>query len=188
MATYPNMQANAQVPVASGDDEPFWQALTTITPPLANKRILALHVHSGWFCRYAMNHGAASVLGIDSDSVAISQARLMAATDRLRYRIMPDWALTMLTGAYDLIVGTFDLGSDDLNLVSHQLVNCLRPGGQLVATVSAPPTPPSGPALTVTSLIDPRLTIDAWQQVVDPRLASEHLHFMVTSRVKRRRP
>lgn len=59
---YPNMQDNPNLPVESGDHQPIWQALIKKMPPLTDLRVLVIHCGDGWFCRYALNHGATAVL------------------------------------------------------------------------------------------------------------------------------
>ncbi|WP_390405962.1 class I SAM-dependent methyltransferase [Lacticaseibacillus jixiensis] len=184
--TYPAMhQDNAKpLPTNTGKKQPLWQALAKQAPSLAGKRVLAIHAGDGWFCRYAINHGAIAVLGVDNDAQAISDARAVASNDRLRYRIMPDSALPLLSGPYDLIVGTFDLARDDLHQISTQLSGLLRHHGQLLAAVTTPLTadyPQRG--LQLKAVFDEHLTIDSLYQVADKRLQTrEQIHFVFSSR------
>lgn len=184
--TYPKMRADKPValPTNTGDRQPLWQALAKQAPSLAGKRVLAIHAGDGWFCRYAINHGAIAVLGVDSDAQAISDARATASSDRLRYRIMPDSALSLLTGPYDLIVGTFDLAHDDLHAISRSLSGLLRHNGQFLAAVTTPlaaAAPKDG--LKLNALFTEKLTIDSLYQVSDTRLSTrEHVHFVFSSR------
>ena len=135
MEPYPQMKPEAAaLPTAS--HEPLWQVLQAKVPPLAGARVLALHCHDGAFCRAAINAGAIAVLGVDHDGTAISHARDLASSDRLRFRIMPDRRYDLLTGPYDLIVGPFSLPTDDLRRSSHLLAKLLRPNGQMLLAVS----------------------------------------------------
>ncbi|MFD1484591.1 class I SAM-dependent methyltransferase [Lacticaseibacillus baoqingensis] len=184
--TYPKMRPDKPIhlPTNTGNRQPLWQALAKQAPELAGKRVLALHAGDGWFCRYAINHGAVAVLGVDQDARAISSARDTASSDRLRYRIMPDHTLGLLTGPYDLIVGTFDLAHDDLHAISESLSGLLRRNGQFLAAVTTPitaATPEQG--LQLKTLFTQRLTIDALYQLSDTRLQTrEQIHFVFSSR------
>ena len=184
--TYPKMRPDKPqpLPTNTGDRQPLWQALAKQAPTLAGKRVLAIHAGDGWFCRYAINHGAVGVLGVDNDAQAISAARTTASSDRLRYRIMPDKTLGLLTGAYDLIVGTFDLAHDDLHAISRSLSGLLKHNGQFLAAVTTPlaaAMPQEG--LKLNAVFTSKLTIDSLYQVTDTRLATrEQVHFVFSSR------
>ena len=180
---YPNMQDNPNLPVESGDHQPIWQALIKKMPPLTDLRVLVIHCGDGWFCRYALNHGSTAVLGIDTDTEAIQNARAAASSDRLRYRIMPDRWLKLLTGPYDLIVGAFDQSPAELKAITQVLSALLNAKGQLVAAV-APPKQPTGDQLAVEELISSQLVINRWYQVTDKRLAeTAQLYLLLSSRV-----
>ncbi|WP_225049048.1 class I SAM-dependent methyltransferase [Lacticaseibacillus kribbianus] len=182
---YPKMrEAKAPLPTSTGVRQPLWQALSQKAPKLAGARVLAIHAGDGWFCRYAVNQGAIAVLGVDHDAEAISAARAEAASDRLRYRIMPDDRLDLLTGPYDVIVGTFDLQKDDLHLMTQQLSALLRPGGHLIAAVAT--RPDNGATdMAIKDLFSTRLTIEQLYQVSSARLTpSAGVHLILTSRVK----
>ncbi|KLI75939.1 MULTISPECIES: class I SAM-dependent methyltransferase [Lacticaseibacillus] len=181
---YPNMQDNPNMPFESGDDQPVWQALVKKMPPVTDLRVLVIHCGDGWFCRYALNHGAAAVLGIDTDTAAIQSARAVASSDRLRYRIMPDHWLKLLTGPYDLIVGAFNQSPAELRTITHVLSQLLSAKGQLIAAV-APPKQPTGDQLAVDELISSQLVINRWFQVTDKRLTqAAQLYLLLSSRVR----
>ncbi|WP_125703855.1 class I SAM-dependent methyltransferase [Lacticaseibacillus daqingensis] len=187
MDTYPKMrEGKTPLPTSTGGTQPLWQALAAKAPKLSGLRVLALHAGDGWFCRYAVNQGAIAVLGVDHDAAAVSAARELASSDRLRYRIMPDDRLNLLTGPYDLILGTFDLRHDDLRRMTHQLSKLLRPGGQLIAAVATPlPGQADATGLQIKDIFTSRLSIEQLYQVSDTRLsASAQVHFILGSRVR----
>lgn len=183
---YPKMRQEhpTPLPTNTGQRQPLWQALAKQAPNLTGKRVLAIHAGDGWFCRYAINHGAIAVLGVDHDADAVSAARAVAANDRLRYRIMPDDRLDQLSGPYDLIVGTFDLAHDDLHAISATLANLLRHNGQMLAAVTTPLTaadPESG--MQLKAVFTSHLAIDSLYQITDKRLQTrEQIHFVFSSR------
>lgn len=187
---YPKMHSDQpeSLPTTTGDRQPLWQALAKQAPNLSGKRVLAIHAGDGWFCRYAINHGAIAVLGVDPDAQAISDARATASSDRLRYRIMPDSELKLLTGPYDVIMGTFDLGQDDLRQITHVLAKLLRHNGQMLAAVTTPLAQPvAGKAPQLNTLFTTNLSIDTVYQITDARLAArEQIHLVFSSRAHRR--
>ncbi|MFD1431142.1 class I SAM-dependent methyltransferase [Lacticaseibacillus yichunensis] len=184
---YPNMAPSPEkLPTTTGNKQPLWQALAQKMPKLAGLRVLVIHAGDGWFCRYAINHGAIEVLGISNDGAAMSEARETASSDRLRYRIMPDGYLKLLSGPFDLIVGTFDLRQDDLHAASHQLSRLLKPSGRLIAAVATPLDPKPADGLQIRELFTSRLAIDQWYQVSDQRLPlKETVQFILSSRTKK---
>ncbi len=181
---YPKMrEPKGPLPTSTGSLQPSWQALAKKVPKLTGQRVLAIHAGDGWFCRYAVNHGAIAVLGVDSNAGAISAARAVASSDRLRYRIMPDDRLGMLTGPYDVIVGTFDLQRDDLHAMTQQLADLLRPGGHLIAAVATQPE--SATTIEIKDLFSARLTIEQLFQVSAAKLVpSAGVHLILCSRVR----
>lgn len=98
--------------------------------------MLAIHSGDGAFCRAAVNAGAVAVLGVDHDGHAISAARDVASSDRLRYRIMPDKRFDLLTGPYDLVIGPFAFPAEELRQSTHRLAKLLRPSGQMILAIT----------------------------------------------------
>jgi 2-polyprenyl-3-methyl-5-hydroxy-6-metoxy-1,4-benzoquinol methylase len=58
---------------------PEWTSLCSMLPGLRGVRVLDLGCGFGWFCRWAREQGAASVLAVD-----VSEKMLERATDDLR--------------------------------------------------------------------------------------------------------
>lgn len=180
---YPKMRADSgqPLPTNTGNRQPLWQAIAKQVPDLHGRRVLALHAGDGWFCRYAINAGAVAVLGVDHDGKAVSAARATASSDRLRYRIMPDSQLHLLTGPYDLIVATFE-ARDDVATILRHLSQLLRAGGQVMATLSSPVTPAApDQTLAFTQLIPPTLALSNLAQITDARLPKQTVHFFLSA-------
>lgn len=96
---------------------------------------------------------------------------------------MPDKWLKLLTGPYDLIVGSFDQSPEELRAMTHVLSALLSPKGQLIAAV-APSKQPISDDLAVDELISSQLVINRWYQVTDKRLTqTEQLYLLLSSRV-----
>jgi len=56
---------------------PEWPALRAMLPDVRDLRVLDLGCGFGWFCRWAREHGAAEVLGLD-----LSERMLRTGTGR----------------------------------------------------------------------------------------------------------
>ena len=51
-----------------------WPMLQSMLPGLAGQRVLDLGCGFGWFCRWAREHGAASVVGVDLSERMLARA------------------------------------------------------------------------------------------------------------------
>ena len=61
------------------DGGPEWPSLRRMLPPVAGARVLDLGCGFGWFCRWANEQGAASVLGIDLSQKMLERAAAEAS-------------------------------------------------------------------------------------------------------------
>ena len=61
------------------DGAPEWPAVRALLPDMQQLRVLDLGCGFGWFCRWAREHGASSVLGVDVSDRML--ARAVAETD-----------------------------------------------------------------------------------------------------------
>src|SRR5947209_16534939 len=57
------------------DGAPEWPALQAMLPDLSGRRVLDLGCGFGWFCRWAREHGATHVEGIDVSEKMLARAR-----------------------------------------------------------------------------------------------------------------
>jgi SAM-dependent methyltransferase len=126
---------------------PEWPALRALLPPLRGLRVVDLGCGFGWFCRYAHEQGAASVLGLDLSANMLARARDMTGTANVVYARADLEALDLPEAAFDLAFSSLAL---------HYVVNlggllanvhrALRPGARLVASLEHPIyTAPSRP-------------------------------------------
>ena len=116
-----------------------WPALRALLPDLRGLRVVDLGCGYGWFCRWAREHGAADVLGLDVSERMLAQARSMTADTAITYT-RADLEQVALPEA------SFELGCSSLAL--HYIVNlpgllatvrrALVPGGRLVFSVEHP--------------------------------------------------
>ncbi|MGH7054452.1 MAG: class I SAM-dependent methyltransferase, partial [Stellaceae bacterium] len=61
------------------DGAPEWPALRALIPDLRDRAVLDLGCGFGWFCRWARQAGAASVLGIDVSEKMLARAKTETA-------------------------------------------------------------------------------------------------------------
>jgi 2-polyprenyl-3-methyl-5-hydroxy-6-metoxy-1,4-benzoquinol methylase len=67
------------------DGAPEWPALRALLPDLSGLKVLDLGCGFGWFCRWARQHGAAQVLGIDVSEKMLARARATTVNVGIAY-------------------------------------------------------------------------------------------------------
>ena len=70
---YSRMPRSKEGLAAAGE----WHVLRRMLPPFEGKRVLDLGCGFGWHCRYAVEQGAASVVGVDLSERMLAEARAM---------------------------------------------------------------------------------------------------------------
>ena len=68
------------------DGAPEWPALRALLPELSGLRVLDLGCGFGWFCRFARQQGAASVLGIDVSERMLARAKTETGDAAIGYQ------------------------------------------------------------------------------------------------------
>lgn len=116
-----------------------WPSMRALLPNLHDLNIVDLGCGFGWFCRWAVEQGVASALGIDVSENMLARARNATSNPRIDY-VQQD--LERL----DLPLASFDLAYSSLAL--HYVANLagllftlrrsLRPGGYLVMSIEHP--------------------------------------------------
>jgi SAM-dependent methyltransferase len=99
-----------------------WPTLRGMLPAMSGLGVVDLGCGFGWFCRWAGDAGAASVLGIDLSENMLARAVSDTADERITYQRQD-------LDAVDLPVRAFDLAFSSLTL--HYLINLDR----LIASV-----------------------------------------------------
>lgn len=126
-----------------------WPTLRSLLPPLDGRRVVDLGCGFGWFARWAVGAGAASVLGLDLSTNMLDRARAdTPAALPITYRQVDLDHLTLAPGAFDLAFSSLTLHYlDDLHRFLAVVHDALVPGGALVVSAEHPVlTAPSHPA------------------------------------------
>ncbi len=121
------------------DGAPEWPALRAMLPPLAGLRVADLGCGYGWFCRWAAQHGAAEVLGLDLSERMLAQAEAATGEPNVRYRRADLEQLDLPSGSVDLACSSLAFHYvQDLATLLARLHRALVPGGQLVFSTEHP--------------------------------------------------
>ena len=117
---------------------PEWPSLRAMLPNLNGRRVLDLGCGFGWFCRWAIEQAAASVVGIDVSEKMLTQAE--AASDSAIKFIRADMdTLHLEPGTFDLVYSSLALHYlKNIDLLMAEVAAALVPGGHFVFSVEHP--------------------------------------------------
>ncbi|HZF35513.1 MAG TPA: class I SAM-dependent methyltransferase, partial [Candidatus Angelobacter sp.] len=113
-----------------------WPALRALLPELRGLRVLDLGCGFGWFCRWAREHGAASVLGVDLSDRMLARARAETHDDAISYAKADLEHLDLPSGSLELAYSSLALHYiENLQGLLTRLQAALVPGGTLIFSV-----------------------------------------------------
>jgi SAM-dependent methyltransferase len=129
------------------DAAPEWPALCALLPELDGLRVLDLGCGFGWFCRWAREQGAASVLGIDVSKKMLARASSATSDPAIAYSRADMERLELPPASFGLAYSSLALHYVERLDRLMSVVHCsLVPGGSLVFSVEHPIfTAPSAP-------------------------------------------
>lgn len=133
---------------------PEWPSLAALLPDLSGRHVVDLGCGFGWFCRWAVEQGAAAVHGIDLSTQMLGRAvhdtRAAGLSGRISYERQDLDELALPAATFDLAFSSLTLHYlDDLDRFLHVLHDALVPGAPFVCSVEHPLfTSPSSPAFT----------------------------------------
>jgi ubiquinone/menaquinone biosynthesis C-methylase UbiE len=122
-------------------------AIRALLPDLHGCNVLDLGCGFGWFCRWARQNGAATVLGLDVSENMLNRARSDTHDTAITYRRADMESLTLPPHSFDLAYSSLALHYiADLPALLTTVHASLVPGGRLVFSVEHPIyTAPSAP-------------------------------------------
>lgn len=116
-----------------------WPALSAMLPDLRGLRVLDLGCGFGWFCRWAREQGAATVLGIDVSEKMLARARSDTADTAIAYRRDDLETVELPRAAFDLVFSSLALHYlENLERLLSGVSKALVPGGHLVFSAEHP--------------------------------------------------
>lgn len=116
-----------------------WHQLKPMFPDLKGKSVLDLGCGYGWHCKYAVEQGAASVLGIDRSEKMIAEARRKNSADWIEYRVCGIYDFDYPAESYDLVVSNLVLHYiEDLEEVYRLVHRALKSGGTFLFNIEHP--------------------------------------------------
>lgn len=121
------------------DGAPEWPTLGTLLPELDGRRVLDLGCGFGWFCRWARQNGAASVLGVDVSERMLARAKTESDDAAITYARadMEDFKIDAAT--FDLAYSSLAFHYiENLERLIPSVHAALVPGGRLIFSVEHP--------------------------------------------------
>src|SRR5262245_32259113 len=134
-------QAYSQLPrsIHGLEGAPEWPALRAMLPDIRNCDVLDLGCGYGWFCRWAREHGAAQVTGIDVSELMLERARSMTNDRTITYALEDLETIRLEAKAYSLVYSSLTLHYlKNLEDLFRKVRSALIPSGRLVFSVEHP--------------------------------------------------
>jgi SAM-dependent methyltransferase len=118
---------------------PEWMAIHARLPQMQDLRVVDLGCGYGWFCRWARERGAASVLGLDVSRRMLQRARSLTHDEGIRYETADLETLELPQAAFDLAYSSLAFHYiEHLEPLWRTLHQALAPGGHLVFSMEHP--------------------------------------------------
>jgi SAM-dependent methyltransferase len=132
---------------------PEWPAIRALLPDLNDKRVVDLGCGFGWFARWAKEHGAVHVLGLDLSENMIARARADTHDPDIEYAIADLDRLELPEAAFDFAYSSLAFHYiEDFNRLVQTVHRALTPGSPFVFTIEHPIyMAPSSPGWSVDS-------------------------------------
>ncbi len=117
---------------------PEWPTLQAMLPPLAGSRVADLGCGFGWFCRWASEQGAVSVLGVDVSEKMLERARREPGVG-IEYLRADLETLELAANSFELVYSSLALHYiADFARIAEMVHGALVPGGWFVFSIEHP--------------------------------------------------
>lgn len=116
-----------------------WHALKSIMPEMKGKTLLDLGCGYGWHCKYAVEHGASSVVGIDLSSKMIDKAREINSDEKIEYRCEAVEDFDYLSAKFDVVLSSLTFHYiESFAEICKKVNTSLNVGGSFIFSVEHP--------------------------------------------------
>lgn len=116
-----------------------WHELRKMLPDFTGKRVLDLGCGLGWHCKYAAEHGAVSVVGVDLSQKMLAQANKKNADSRITYLRLAMEEINFAPDSFDVVLSSLALHYvEDFSLVCRKVFDCLSDQGCFVFSCEHP--------------------------------------------------
>jgi len=116
-----------------------WHEFQRLLPDLKGKKVLDLGCGYGWHCRYAVEHGAQSVVGTDISEKMLEEAKARTADARISYRKVAIEDIDFSPESFDLVISSLAFHYvEPFETVCEKLYRIVKRNGDLVFSVEHP--------------------------------------------------
>jgi SAM-dependent methyltransferase len=121
------------------DGAPGWPAIRALLPDFDGKRIVDLGCGFGWFSRWAKQHGAAHILGLDLSRNMIARAKADTSDPDIEYAIADLNRLDLPEASFDFAYSSLAFHYiRDFDRLVRTVHRSLVPGSYLVFSIEHP--------------------------------------------------
>ena len=121
------------------DGAPEWPVIRALLPDLGGKHVVDLGCGFGWFARWARQHGAAHVLGLDLSENMIGRARTDTQDPGIDYAIADLEQVELPDASFDVAYSSLALHYiTDFERLVKTVHRALRGGGAFIFTIEHP--------------------------------------------------
>lgn len=132
---YSQMSRSTQGLAGAGE----WSELQKLLPDFTNKEVLDLGCGYGWHCKFAADHGASHVVGIDVSQKMLAVAEAKNADEHISYHCAAMEDLDYPDNHFDCVISSLAFHYiADFSLLVQNITRWLRPNGTFVFSVEHP--------------------------------------------------
>lgn len=132
---YSNMERSKNGLEAAGE----WHELRKMLPDFQDKRVLDLGCGFGWHCRFAIENGAKSVIGVDISQKMLSVANNKTKSESIQYICMPIEDIDFPINSFDVVISSLAFHYiQSFEDILSKISKCLSSGGNFVFSVEHP--------------------------------------------------
>ncbi|UCA61958.1 class I SAM-dependent methyltransferase [Chryseobacterium rhizoplanae] len=116
-----------------------WHALKNILPDFKGKKVLDLGCGFGWHCRYAIENGAKSVIGIDLSEKMLARAKEINNLEGILYERKALEDVNYPAEHFDIVLSSLTLHYvESFDTIVQNIYQWLTSGGYFVFSVEHP--------------------------------------------------
>lgn len=139
---YSNMERSKNGLESAGE----WHELKKMLPDFQGKRVLDLGCGFGWHCRFAVENGAKSVIGVDISQKMLNEAKNKTKYENIEYMCMPIEDIDFPDNSFEVVISSLALHYiQSYEDVLNKIYKCLSKGGDFVFSVEHPVFTAQGP-------------------------------------------
>lgn len=116
-----------------------WYELKKMLPDFQGKRVLDLGCGFGWHCRYAIENGAKSAIGVDISQKMLNEAINKTESENIQYICMPIEDIDFPDNSFDVVISSLALhyiqSFDD---ILSKISKCILNGGEFIFSIEHP--------------------------------------------------